>query len=221
MIIYQIGNFRNFDTSKKLSNFRNLLIYEIEQFQKFDCFINWSIYEISTRIWNKSWKVKASKLIYIKGQIWELTKSRVVRNIEWMNNCKIANFGSQIFIFQIEKNLEISLFSNLDNSKKFKFGKSEKFAIWQILKIVDLENSKNVQFVKFQKISIQKIKKICNLKNAKNYEFGNFKKFAIWKIRKTMNFQNFNNFQFEKFQKFAVWNFEKLWILKSSKICNV
>ena len=42
-------------------------------------------------------------MINIKGQIREWTKLRVVRNIEWMNNSKIANFWSQTVIFQIEK----------------------------------------------------------------------------------------------------------------------
>ena len=48
-------------------------------------------------------KVKVSKLIYIKGQIWELAKLQVVRNIEWTNNFKIG----QILVLLIQKILEI------------------------------------------------------------------------------------------------------------------
>ena len=45
-----------------------------------------------TKIGNKNSKVKASKLIYIKRQILELSKSRTVQNIEWANNFKIFQF---------------------------------------------------------------------------------------------------------------------------------
>ena len=38
MIIYQIGNFWNFDS---FTNFDNFLIFEIEQIQKLDYFITW------------------------------------------------------------------------------------------------------------------------------------------------------------------------------------
>ena len=47
---------------------------------------------------------------------------------------KIANFWSRTLIFQIEKNLEINLVSNLDNSETS-----------------NLENLKNFQFVKLKK----------------------------------------------------------------------
>ena len=45
MTIYQIENFSNFEFSKLL-NLKNLLIFEIEQFQKFDYFTNLAIMEI-------------------------------------------------------------------------------------------------------------------------------------------------------------------------------
>ena len=83
----------------------------------------------------KKLQVKTSKLIYIKEQIWELAKLRVVRNIEWTNNSKIANFSSQTLIFQIEKILK---FLN--------------FTIWTIPKTSSLKNLKNLQFGKFKKI---------------------------------------------------------------------
>ena len=35
-----------------------------------------------TKIGNKNWEVKALPLIYIRGQVWESEKLRVVRNIE-------------------------------------------------------------------------------------------------------------------------------------------
>ena len=38
---------------------------------------------------NENWEEKESKFIYIKGQIWESAKLRVVRNIEWTTNSKI------------------------------------------------------------------------------------------------------------------------------------
>ena len=43
----------------------------------------------ATRIWNKSWEVKASILIYIEEQIWELAKLQIVRNIEWTGGGQI------------------------------------------------------------------------------------------------------------------------------------
>ena len=43
-----------------------------------------------TTLENENWEEKKSKFIYIKGQIWESTKLRLVRNIEWTNNSKIA-----------------------------------------------------------------------------------------------------------------------------------
>ena len=63
-----------------------------------------------------------------------------------MNNSKIVKFWSQTLIFQIEKSLEISKFFNLDDSKNFKFGNPEKFAICQIKKKINLDNSKKFQF---------------------------------------------------------------------------
>ena len=44
---------------------------------------------------------KLRKLIYMKGQIRELAKLRVVRNIEWIDNSKIANFRSRILVLKI------------------------------------------------------------------------------------------------------------------------
>ena len=41
---------------------------------------------------NENWEDKASKFIYIKREIWESAKLRVVRNIEWTNNFKICQF---------------------------------------------------------------------------------------------------------------------------------
>ena len=43
--------------------------------------LEWSNLRV-TKIGNKNWEVIAPKLIYIKGQIWELAKLRVVRNFE-------------------------------------------------------------------------------------------------------------------------------------------
>ena len=41
-----------------------------------------------TTLENENWE--ESEFIHIKGQIWESTKLRLVRNIEWTNNSKIA-----------------------------------------------------------------------------------------------------------------------------------
>ena len=43
-----------------------------------------------TTIEIENWEDKASKFIYIEGQIWESAKLRVVRNIEWTKNSKIC-----------------------------------------------------------------------------------------------------------------------------------
>ena len=122
---------------------------------------------------NKIINLKLRKLIYIRGQRWELAKSRVFRNIEWTKNYKIANFFSQILVFQIEKILKICYFSNSDNLKSFQFEKLQEFPTWKIPRIYHLENFKHVQFVKFQKLALWKIQKcpickipkMCNLKN--------------------------------------------------------
>ena len=50
---------------------------------------------------------KLRRLIFIKGQKWKLAKLRVVRNIEWTKNLKIAHLWSQNFVCQIENILEI------------------------------------------------------------------------------------------------------------------
>ena len=79
-----------------------------------------------TKIGNKNWEFKASKLIHIKGKIWELAKLRVVRNIEWENNSKIYLFLEPNFdFFKLEKdsmNLLIFQFR--------KFSKFVDFPIW-------------------------------------------------------------------------------------------
>ena len=51
-----------------------------------------------TKIGNENWEVKASKLIYIKKQIRELEKLRIVWNIE-KNNSKIWQFMRPNFGF--------------------------------------------------------------------------------------------------------------------------
>ena len=138
-----------------------MLIFEIEQFQKFDYFMNLSIWEISTRIWNKSWEVTASKSIYIKEQIWELVKLQVMRNIEWTKNSKIANFWSQILIFQIGKFFKFLNFPIWTIPKKLQ--------VWKISKIFNLENFKNFQFGEFQKFAIRQIQKNSIWKFLKIY----------------------------------------------------
>ena len=60
-----------------------------------------------TTIENENWEDKASKFIYIKGQIWESSKLRIVRNIEWTSNYKnLLIFGISI-VFQVQKILKI------------------------------------------------------------------------------------------------------------------
>ena len=153
---------------------------------------------------NKSWEVEASKLSYIKERIWELGKLRVVRNIECIKNCKIANFWSQTLIFQIRN-----------------FSKSLNFPIWTIPETSNLENSKNFQFGKFKKkiylenseICNLANKKIVNLGNSKKFQFGKLKKNSIMKIRKICNLANFKNFPHIPISKnikfFKLVNFEK------------
>ena len=81
-----------------------------------------------------------------------------MRNIEWTNNSKVANFWSEILVFQIEKIYKFVNFLswtipgifNLEYSKNFKFGKFQKFLISKILKKFKLENSKNFKLEQFQ-----------------------------------------------------------------------
>ena len=141
-------------------------------------------------------------MIYIKEQIWELAKLRVVRNIEWKNNSKIANFCGQTLILQIEKILKFLNFSiwtipktsSLRNPKNFQFGKFEKFASWQI-----------------QKNSIWKFPEICNLANSKNLHFLKYKKFPKFfnfkkpQISKILQFRTTRNFQ-----NTAIWKTIKI-----------
>ena len=67
-----------------------------------------------------------------KGQIWELEKLRVMRNIEWTKNSKNCNFWKWILFVSIWK------IPKIPNSKN-----SKKFPIWNLVKIVNLEKSKN------------------------------------------------------------------------------
>ena len=129
------------------------------------------------------------KLIYIKGKIWGLAKLRVMRNIEWTNSSKIANFCSQILVFRIEKIIEIGKFFNSKNSENLHFRKFEKFAIWKIRKIANLKSSENFSLGKFRKLSIGKFEKLSIWKILKNIQFGKFQKCSIGKIRKICNFE--------------------------------
>ena len=64
-----------------------------------------------TKIGNKNWEVKASKLIYIKEQMWELVKSRAVWNIEGTNNFKICKFFEPNFDFSNwKKSIKLLIF---------------------------------------------------------------------------------------------------------------
>ena len=85
-----------------------------------------------------------------------------VRKRTWENwfisKCKYKNwqncpFFSRILVLQIEKILEVYLFSNFENFKNFQLGKFQKLSIWEIQKIINWQNSKDCQFGKFQKIS--------------------------------------------------------------------
>ena len=71
-------------------------------------------------------------MIYINGQIWELAKLQVMRDIERMDTFKIAKF----WFYKLKK---IQEFGNFDNFKNFKF---RKWQIWEIPKISKLENSR-------------------------------------------------------------------------------
>ena len=125
------------------------------------------------------------KLIYsyIEGQIWELAKFRVVRNIQWTNIYKICQFLEQNFdfpnwknsrnlwIFQIIKFWKFFNFPTCESSKNSRIGKFKKFP--------NLRKFKIAQFGKIQRCSIRKIPKIFNLKNSKIL--------PIWKIPKISN----------------------------------
>ena len=81
---------------------------------------------------NGNWEDKTSKLIYIKGEIWDSIKLRA--NIELTNDKRLANFLN----FDSSRN-----WKNSENLLIFQFGKSKIFPIWKIPKIFTLENSKN------------------------------------------------------------------------------
>ena len=115
-----------------------MLIFETEQFQKFDYFRN---------------LLKSQSIVI---DLYQRANSAEYRMDEKFQNCQFLEPNSD---FPNWKNLEISYFSNLDNSKNFKFEKFEKFAIWQIEKksilkipkICNVANSKNLHFLKYQK----------------------------------------------------------------------
>ena len=82
----------------------------------------------------------------------DLYRSAEYRMNEQFQNCQF--FFSQIVVFQIAKVLEICRFSNLENSKNFQIGKSQKLSVCKVLQISDLENYKNLQFEKSKKFAI-------------------------------------------------------------------
>ena len=83
-----------------------------------------------------------------------------MRNIEWTNNSKIANFWSQTLIFQIAKILK---FLN--------------FPIWTTPKTSSLNNSKNCEFGKLKKIQFGNFQKFIILKIKKKLKIRKFSKF--------------------------------------------
>ena len=129
-------------------------------------------------------KSKLRKLIYIKGQIWDLAK--LLSCTEYRMNELFGNiqFFKPILIVQIENILEIRSFYNLNNSEDLKFKKIQKFAIFTIRTIQNSGNSKKFQFRKSQKFLIWKNSKIFNLENSKTFQFEKFKKLPIKRIRK-------------------------------------
>ena len=141
--------------------------------------INWQIYKL-----DEGWNFKQYNF--------EMTKLRVVRNIEWTKNFNIWNFWNQILVFRIGKMTEVCSFFNLDYSNNFQYGNSKKF-----------------QFGKFKKFLIWKIKKNCNLRNSKIYNMENSKHFQFAKFWKFQNWWNSKNFQFRKYQNFSMWKFQK------------
>ena len=94
---------------------------------------NWGVNKID----NKNSKVKTSKLIYIKGQIWELAKSRAMQNFEWGEQFqnftifKIKFSFSKLEIFLI--NLLLVQIIKLGNLLIFRFGKFQKFPKFLLL----------------------------------------------------------------------------------------
>ena len=146
------------------------------------------------------------KLIYIKEQIWEFAKLRVVRNVECRKISKIANFLSQILVFEIEKNSR--------NLLIFKFGQFQKFSISKIPKVSNLGNPENSQFGKFLKFKVYKIRKTSYLENSKTLQLWTFENFQFGKFQKFFKFYNFENHQISeiiqyrkrtKFQNFTIW----------------
>ena len=95
MLVYKIGNLWNFDS------FRNLKILKICYFSQLNKFRNLTVLKI----------VRFGKFLeFCKFEIFRIFQirnflnfSRLVWNTEWTNNSRIANFWSEILIFQIPK----------------------------------------------------------------------------------------------------------------------
>ena len=80
-----------------------------------------------TKIRNKNWEAKASKLIYIKGQVWEIASS-----VEYQMDKKFQNlliFGAKFRFSKFEKNVTKSIFKivNFWNFLNFTISKIIKF----------------------------------------------------------------------------------------------
>ena len=133
-----------------MNNFRNLIILWSCQSRKFPLEYERKVEKLKRRNW------------FISKN--ELAKLREVRNIEWTNNSKIANFWSQTFLSELKKFWKFFI---------FQFEPLQQFSIWTTPTIFNLENFTNLQFGKFKKI-----------------QFGNFQKFIILKIKKKFNFKN-------------------------------
>ena len=97
---------------------------------------------------------------------------RDVRNIKWTENSIFANFWSQIFIFQIEKN-------------------SKNFPNFTILKIIKFPLSINAQNNKISEIV--QCRKITNFQNLKTCKILKFQKFRIHGELLYMYFECSNN----------------------------
>ena len=108
----------------------------------------------SLMVGNKNSDVKAPKLIYIEGRIWELAKSRAVRNFEWANNFEIWQFLNSIYHISNSKKILFWLFSKLWNYKICWFATLENcknfqnFTILKIIKIYYWQTHKIIKFLK-------------------------------------------------------------------------
>ena len=121
---------------------------------------------------------------------------RVVRNIDWTNNSKIANFWIQILVSEWKKFWKFAYFL-IRTIPELGILKTRKFTILKILMIFNLANFKNWQLGKFQKFAILEIcnlknSKIPNLENPKNFQFGKFQEILTWKIPKFCNYNSKN-----------------------------